>query len=190
MNTDWRSDLEVWLAPFLAALGHKAQRAMCPAYIAGLIGPGDIPYNRLHHFVSAGVWDSAPLEVALWRHADHLMSGKRSWLIIDDTSLPKKGEHSVGVAPQYASTLGKKANCQTLVSVILTSHEVPLMLSLRLFLPIRYWKLQHGAGSAGVVGPKMAWRHALQPRGYALQMVQPSVSVVGRPSICPGMKPG
>ncbi|WP_408735884.1 transposase [Acetobacter tropicalis] len=41
MNTDWRSDLEVWLAPFLAALGHKAQRAMCPAYIAGLIGPGD-----------------------------------------------------------------------------------------------------------------------------------------------------
>ncbi|NHO33958.1 IS701 family transposase [Acetobacter sp. LMG 1636] len=153
MNTDWQSDLEVWLAPFLAALGHKAQRAMCPAYIAGLIGPGDrksvqpmaarssdIPYDRLHHFVSAGVWDSAPLEAALWRHADHLVGGERSWLIIDDTSLPKKGEHSVGVAPQYASTLGKKANCQTLVSVTLVSvtlasREVPLMLSLRLFLP-------------------------------------------------------
>ncbi|MBE7728986.1 MULTISPECIES: IS701 family transposase [Komagataeibacter] len=148
MNTDWRSDLEVWLAPFLVALGHKAQRAMCPAYIAGLIGPGDrksvqpmaarngdIPYDRLHHFVSASVWDSAPLEAALWRHADHLVGGERSWLIIDDTSLPKKGEHSVGVAPQYASTLGKKANCQTLVSVTLTSREVPLMLSLRLFLP-------------------------------------------------------
>ena len=51
-----------------AALDHKAQRAMCPAYITGLIGPGDhksvqpmaarssdIPYGRLHHFVSAGV---------------------------------------------------------------------------------------------------------------------------------------
>lgn len=36
---------------------------------------------------------------------------------------------------QYASTLGKKANCQTLVSVTLASREVPLMLSLRLFLP-------------------------------------------------------
>ncbi len=121
---------------------------MCPTYIAGLIGPddrksvqpmaahnGDIPYDRLHHFVSTGVWDSAPLEAALWRHADHLVGGKRSWLIIDDTSLPKKGEHSVGVAPQYASTLGKKANCQTLVSVTLASREVPLMLSLRLFLP-------------------------------------------------------
>jgi SRSO17 transposase len=57
------------------------------------------------------------------------------WLIIDDTSLPKKGTHSVGVAPQYASTLGKNANCQTLVSVTLASREVPLMVGLRLFLP-------------------------------------------------------
>ncbi|GCE90338.1 putative transposase [Komagataeibacter diospyri] len=81
------------------------------------------------------MWDSALLEAALWRHADHLVGGKRSWLIIDDTSLPKKGEHSVGVAPQYASTRDKKANCQTLVSVTLTSREVPLMLSFRLFLP-------------------------------------------------------
>lgn len=63
------------------------------------------------------------------------MGGERSWLIIDDTSLPKKGDHSVGVALQYASTLGRKANCQTLVSVTLASREVPLMLSLRLFLP-------------------------------------------------------
>lgn len=56
-------------------------------------------------------------------------------LIIDDTALPKKGRHSVGVAPQYASPLGKAANCQSLVSVPLASREVPVMVSLRLFLP-------------------------------------------------------
>ena len=47
----------------------------------------------------------------------------------------KKGRASVGVAPQYASALGKNANCQTLVSVTLASNEVPVMIGLRLFLP-------------------------------------------------------
>jgi SRSO17 transposase len=55
--------------------------------------------------------------------------------VIDDTALPKKGSHSVGVAPQYASALGKNANCQTLVSVTLAKDEVPIPVSLRLFLP-------------------------------------------------------
>ena len=47
-------------------------------------------------------------------------------LVIDDTALPKKGSHSVGVAPQYASALGKNANCQTLVSLTLARDEVPV----------------------------------------------------------------
>lgn len=41
----------------------------------------------------------------------------------------------MGVAPQYASALGKNANCQTLVSLTLASGEVPVMVGLRLFLP-------------------------------------------------------
>ena len=44
-------------------------------------------------------------------------------LVIDDTALPKKGAHSVGVAAQYASALGKTANCQTLVSLTLARGE-------------------------------------------------------------------
>ena len=58
-----------------------------------------------------------------------------AFLVIDDTTLPKKGTHSVGVAPQYASALGKTANCQTLVSLTLARGEVPVMVGLRLFLP-------------------------------------------------------
>ena len=57
------------------------------------------------------------------------------FLVIDDTALPKKGRHSIGVAPQYASSLGKTANCQSLVSLTLASQEVPVMVGLRLFLP-------------------------------------------------------
>src|SRR4029453_11113573 len=43
--------------------------------------------------------------------------GSDAVLVIDDTAIPKKGTHSVGVAAQYASALGKTANCQTLVSL-------------------------------------------------------------------------
>ena len=145
---DWTAELECWLQPFLNRLGHKTRRRMCPLYILGLIGPGErksvqpmaervVPggYDQLHHFVAAGVWDAAPLEAELLIQADRLVGGEGAVLVIDDTALPKKGNHSAGVAPQYASVLGKTANCQTLVSVTLASGEVPVMVGLRLFLP-------------------------------------------------------
>ena len=145
---DWRDELGRWLAPFVERFGHKARRRMCPLYVAGLIGPGDRKsvgpmaervapgdYDRLHHFVSDGVWDEGPLEFELAIQADKLVGGADAFLVIDDTALPKKGTHSVGVAPQYASALGKTANCQTLVSLTLARGEVPVMVGLRLFLP-------------------------------------------------------
>ena len=148
MAEDWRGDLEVWLAPFLAALRHKTRIRVCRAYIAGLIGPGDrksvqpmaarggeFGYDQLHHFVAEGVWDSTPLETVLLKEADRLVGDAAGYLVIDDTALPKKGRHSVGVAAQYASSLGKTSNCQSLVSVTLASGEVPVMVGLRLFLP-------------------------------------------------------
>jgi len=73
-----------------------------------------------------------------------MVDGPEVWLIVDDTALPKKGERSVGVAPQYASALGKNANCQTLVSLTLASGEVPVMVGLRLFLPESWTTMPHG----------------------------------------------
>ncbi len=147
-RSDWEDELAHWLKPFLVRLGHKARQRMCPLYVAGLIGPGErksiLPmaerlapgnYDQLHHFVAAGVWDAAPLETELLVQADHLVGGSDAVLVIDDTAVPKKGKHSVGVAAQYASALGKTANCQTLVSLTLARGEVPVMLALRLFLP-------------------------------------------------------
>src|SRR6201987_360610 len=147
-TSDWRDELGRWLKPFVDLLGHKARRQMCPVYVSGLIGPGDRKsiqpmaerlalgdYDQLHHFISAGAWDVAPLETELLVQADKLVGGSDAVLVIDDTAIPKKGTHSVGVAAQYASALGKTGNCQTLVSLTLARCEVPVMLALRLFLP-------------------------------------------------------
>ena len=147
-GSDWTAELASWLEPFLDRLGHAKRRRMCPLYVAGLIGPGDRKsvqpmaerfaageYDRLHHFVASGAWDSAPLETEMLVQADRLVGGADAVLVIDDTALPKKGTHSVGVAPQYATSLGKNANCQTMVSLTLARGEVPVVASLRLFLP-------------------------------------------------------
>jgi SRSO17 transposase len=71
-------------------------------------------------------------------------------LVIDDTAIPKKGTHSVGVAAQYASALGKTANCQTLVSLTLARGEVPVVLALRLFLPESWTSKRSRLERAGV----------------------------------------
>ncbi|WP_287391877.1 IS701 family transposase, partial [Mesorhizobium sp.] len=171
MNRDWQFDLERWLEPFVSALRHKTRARMCPAYIAGLIGLGDrksvqpmaardagVNYDQLHHFIASGVWDAAPLEKVLLAEADRQVGGNDAWLIVDDTALPKKGRHSVGVAPQYASALGKNANCQTLVSLTLASGEVPVMVGLRLFLPESWTSDPARLDRAGVPEDHRAYR--------------------------------
>jgi SRSO17 transposase len=85
--------------------------------------------------VAAGVWGAAPLETELLVQAGKLVGGSDAVMVIDDTAVPKKGKHSVGVAWQYASALGKNGNCQTLVSLTLARDEVPVVVALRLFLP-------------------------------------------------------
>lgn len=37
----WDEALGAFLKPFVALLGHKKRRQMCPLYVAGLIGPGE-----------------------------------------------------------------------------------------------------------------------------------------------------
>src|SRR6266851_6952191 len=162
-TSDWRDELGRWLKPFLDRLGHKARRQMCPLYVSGLIGPGDRKSiqpmakrlalgecDQLHHFIAAGVWDARPVETELLIQADRLVGGDDAVLVIDDTAIPKKGTHSVGVAAQYASALGKTANCQTLVSLTLARGEVPVMLGLRLFLPESWTSNQARLKRAGV----------------------------------------
>ena len=62
--------------------------------------------------------------------------GVMAWSI-DDTGIPKKGIHSVGVARQYCGNLGKEDNCQVAVSLSLVSEAVSVPAAYRLYLPER-----------------------------------------------------
>ena len=132
-GTDWHSDFQEWLRPFLAVFKRSEQRCWAPVYLEGLTGPGARKSvepmaervcpgqtQQLHHFVSTSTWPTTPLEQVLRKTADALVGGKDAALIVDDTALPKQGKHSVGVKRQHCGVLGKQANCQVLVSLTRT----------------------------------------------------------------------
>jgi SRSO17 transposase len=147
-DPQWEQEFERWVQPFLAEFGHKGQRRWAPVYLRGLIAPGErksvepmarrqCPGDKeqLHHFVATSKWDTCTHERVLLEKADALVGGHDAHLIVDDTALVKKGEHSVGVTHQYCGQLGKGANCQALVSLTLARDEMPVPVALRLYLP-------------------------------------------------------
>lgn len=174
VETDWQAEFDAWLAPFLARLRRKEQRRWAPVYLQGLLGPGERKsvapmaarvapgdVEQLHHFVAASPWATAPLEAELVRQADRLVGGPDAVLVIDDTALVKQGQHSVGVARQYCGALGKRANCQVLVSLTLARREVPVGVALRLFLPATWAgdaARRAKAGVPGAIPGRPKWR--------------------------------
>jgi len=165
------ADLDDWLAPFVGAMGRSTRSRWGPLYVRGLLGPAGpksvqpmaarlgLPgHDQLHHFVSSAAWSDAPLWRVLAERADALVGGGDAVLVVDDTALPKKGTASVGVASQYCGALGKQANCQSLVSLTLARHEVPVAVGLRLFLPASWTEDPERCARAGVP------RDAVAPR--------------------------
>ena len=160
---DWESELENWLSPFLDRLQNVAQRRWMPLYVQGLLGPGErksveamaervAPGNGrpLQNFLSAAPWRCSPLEELLAEEANRLVGGPDAVLVIDDTPLMKKGEHSVGVARQYSGTAGRIENCQIGVFLAYASRYGQALIDRRLYLPEAWAQDESKRAKAGV----------------------------------------
>ena len=141
----WLDRLSTWLEPFEACFGHVAQRGAFRRYLLGLLSdsrrksmsamlarvsdPGS--YQACQHFITDAPWTAA----VVWRHLRARLPDRAGVLILDGTSFPKQGRHSVGVARQYCGTLGKTANCQVAVTAALWTGARAWMVGARLYLP-------------------------------------------------------
>ena len=141
----WLDRLSEWLEPFEVCFTHVAQRGAFRRYLLGLLSdsrrksmsamlervrdPGT--YQAFQHFITDAPWSAE----RVWRHLRAAVPDRTGVLILDGTSFPKQGPHSVGVARQYCGALGKIANCQIAVTVALWTGARAWMLGATLYLP-------------------------------------------------------
>lgn len=134
-----------WLDQFKDCFGHQAQRVSLREYLHGLLG--DSPrksmqamlarvteprsYQAFQHFITDAPWDAA----CVWRRLLGLLPERRGVLILDDTAFLKQGEHSVGVATQYASRRHQVTNCQIAVTAALWTGVRSWFVGAELYLP-------------------------------------------------------
>ena len=108
-------------------------------------------HQSLLHFVGEATWSDEKVLAkvremvlpAIERHGPI-----EAW-IIDDTSFPKQGQHSVGVEQQYCGQLGKQDNCQVAVSLSIANHDASLPVAYRLYLP-KDWARDRASAQDGV----------------------------------------
>jgi SRSO17 transposase len=129
-------------------------------------------HQSLLHFVGEGRWSDERVlakvrEMVLPETQRH---GPIEAWIIDDTSFPKQGRHSVGVARQYCGHLGKEDNCQVAVSLSLANGHASLPVAYRLYLPQEWTNDRERLRKAGVpedIGFKTKHEIALEQLSWA-----------------------
>ena len=94
--------------------------------------------RSLQRFLTESPWSDARVIDRLQAYVGRRLNARDGVFVLDETSFPKKGDKSVGVARQYCGTLGKVANCQVGVFLAYVSERGHALLDKRLYL-LREW---------------------------------------------------
>src|SRR6185295_6859374 len=152
---------------------HRAQRLALGTYVHGLFSDSDrksmqamvarvtqpVTYQAFQHFITHATWEAD----RIWRRLLEVLPERHGVLIIDGTSFPKQGKHSVGVTRQYCGALGKIANCQVAVTAALWTGTRAWLTGALLYLP-KLWLEADPRAVAHIpatVSFQEKWRQAL-----------------------------
>jgi SRSO17 transposase len=177
--------LEAYADRFRRHFNHPRQALWGGVYLRGLIQEGERksieplsrrvslptelaavadPEQALQQFVNQSSWDETAVAREYRATMAEALADADGVFVVDDTTFPKAGQHSVGVQRQHCGALGKKANCQCAVSLHYVAPKGQIALELLDQARAEGWPGRVVVADAGygVSGP---FRHELEARG-------------------------
>lgn len=162
--TLWKNSVQQFtqfMTPLIAGLGRSERRVAALRYVEGMLLPGQrksiepmaerlgVDSQSLQQFVTDSPWSDQQLWQAIRREVVPHLEPVDSW-VVDETGWLKQGRHSVGVSHQYCGAVGKQANCQVSVELVVSDGWVAAPIGGRLYLPESWTQDQHRCRRAGV----------------------------------------
>jgi len=139
--------LEEFLEDLIEPIGRSERRHWAGVYVQGLLLDGErksvqpmagrlagADEQALNQFLNQSPWAVTEIQQRLAQRMGEEGHEPVCWMV-DETSFPKAGTHSVGAARQYCGALGKIANCQVAVSLHWRQEQLSYPMSWRLYLP-------------------------------------------------------
>ena len=148
-----RSERHHWAKVYLQGLLMEGGRKSIEP-LAGRIAGADV--QSLRQFVGQSPWAVEQIQQKLAEKVVDLLAEPEVWMI-DETSFPKAGDASVGVARQYCGALGKIANGQVAVSLHWSTCEASCPLGWRLYLP-QSWLETSARRAEGKIPDEIVYR--------------------------------
>ena len=130
----------------VATLGRSERRRAATHYVEGLLLPGQrksiapmaarlgVDAQSLQQLVTSSPWREETVWRAIRQELIPHWEPLAAW-VVDERGWPKQGRHSVGVSPQYCGAVGKQANCQVSVELVVRDGWVAAPVGGRLYWP-------------------------------------------------------
>ena len=125
--------------------------------------------QSMQHFLTDSPWEAQNVIGNVAQDVNTIIGGHpNSCLIVDESGMPKKGDHSVGVARQWCGQLGKTDNCQVGVYTALCRGENAALIGSRLYLPQVWVEDKERCKKAGIPDEQIEFEHK---QGLAIQLI-------------------
>ena len=159
----WGQELERLHTRIAPRFARPEPRRRALAYLKGIISStqrkngwqlaehaGEARPDGMQRLLGSAVWDADLVRDDLRAYVLERLGDPQAILVIDETSFPKRGNKSAGVAKQYCGTTGQVENCQVGVFLAYASVKGHTLLDRELYLPLRWTQDQQRCREAGI----------------------------------------